>query len=392
MPEYKKVYLKKGKDFQLKNRHRWIFSGAIDKMDAHENGEILKVYSNTKEFLGHAYFNDKTDIAGRMLNFSDEDPLKSIKDNIKKALNMRTQLIDTNRTNCFRAINGENDGLPGLIVDIYNDVAVIQISTLGMDRLRPLIISELSSHLNKGVSIYERSSMGSRKIEGLNNVETHVLGPEKKDTEVLENGIKFIVDFIDGQKTGFFLDMREMRQLIGSLSKNKKVLNCFSYSGGFSLYALKHGANVVQSVEISEQANKIAEQNFDINGFKEHKKDILTMNVFDFIKKEQLDHDIIILDPPAFAKKRSDVKNALTKYYELNRTTLRKMKSGTLLLTCSCSYHVDQDSFDSTIKKAGVDANKELIIISKHRMAMDHSINIYHKEFDYLKSLLIYVR
>jgi len=391
MPNYKKVVLKKDKETPLKNRHQWIFSGAIERADQYTDGEILQVYSNSKELLGHAYFNSKTTIAGRMLNFSNEDPITSIKRNVKTAFEMRKKLIDTQDTNCFRIINGENDNVPGLTADLYNDVIVIQISTAGMDKLKHVIIPILCELFKNKISIYERSSNPSRHIDGLQDFNGWVYGEEKQKVEVKESGIKFIVDFIGGQKTGFFLDMREMRKLIGQLSSGKKVLNCFSYSGGFSLHALKGGAILVNSVEASEQANELCKTNHQINGFDHTKNTIFTQDVFDFIKNNKLDYDIVILDPPAFAKKKIDINNALRKYHELNRSTLSKMKSGSILLTCSCSYHVSAEDFEIMVKKSGIDSGKELRIISKHRMAQDHGINIYHTEFDYLKSLLLYV-
>ncbi len=391
MPNYKKVILKKDKEAPLRHRHRWIFSGAIERADQYTDGEILQVYSNKNELLGHAYFNSKTTIAGRMLNFSNEDPIASIKRNIKTSFEMRKKLINIDDTNCFRIINGENDNVPGLTADLYNDVIVIQISTAGMDKLKPIVVSTFCELFENKISIYERSSNPSRHIDGLQDFNGWVYGEEKQKIEVKESGIKFIVDFIGGQKTGFFLDMREMRKLIGELSNGKKVLNCFSYSGGFSLHALKGGATTVNSVEASEQANELCKTNHQINGFDHTKNTIFTQDAFDFIKNNKLDYDIVILDPPAFAKKKIDINNALRKYHELNRSTLSKMKPGSILLTCSCSYHVSAEDFETMIKKAGIDSGRELRIISKHRMAQDHGINIYHTEFDYLKSLMLYV-
>lgn len=387
----KKVVLKKGKDFPVKNRHQWIFSGAIEKIDNYENGEILKVYSNDGQLLGHGYFNSKTTIAGRMLNFSKEDPILSIKNNIKEAIVLRSKLVSSDTTNAFRLVNGENDNLPGLIADMYNDTIVIQISTVGMDKLKPLVVSSLLDNLSGIKTIYERSTMPSRRIDGLSDHEGFIHGDEKSKIHILENGLKFEIDIVEGQKTGFFLDMREMRSLIGELSKNKSVLNCFSYSGGFSLYALKGGAREVTSVEISEHANELCKTNFKLNGYDHKKHEIITQDVFDFLKKNELGHDIIILDPPAFAKKKQDIDNAFRKYYELNRLVLSKIKPGSILLTCSCSYYMDEDNFDKAIKKAGVDTNRDIRIISRHRMAKDHTINMYQTEFDYLKSRLLYV-
>jgi len=388
----KKIVLKKGKETPIKYRHHWIFSGAIQSAPDYNDGDILPVYSSNGELLGHGYFNKSTSISGRMLNFSSEDPILSIKRNIKNSINLRNSTFDKEYTNCFRLINGEGDLIPGLVVDRYADTLVMQINTVGMDKLKDVITKTLTEELKDEIKcIYEKSRSSARSQDGLKPFEGFLFGKEKQKVEVVENSIKFSVDIIKGQKTGLFLDMRNMRALIKELSKDRTVLNCFGYSGGFSLYALKGGAKNVVTVDISKEATASAVENFELNGLDHTKNKIITADVFDFLTKEDLNYDIIILDPPSFAKKKSDIHNAVRGYKEINKTALSKMPKGSLLLTCSCSYYVDEEMFARTINGAAKDSNRTLKLISKHRLAQDHPINPCHKEFDYIKSFLFYV-
>jgi 23S rRNA (cytosine1962-C5)-methyltransferase len=389
--DHKKVVLKKGRDVPVRNYHHWIFSGAVERFPDYENGEILAVYSSNSDLLGHAYFNKNTDISGRMLNFNDTDPIGSLKNNMTNSIRLRESFFDK-ETNCFRLINGEGDKVPGLIADKYNDVIVLQIATLGMDRLKEQVVRHIVDFYGEKIScIYERSNMASRKREGIDNFEGLVYGKEKTHVNVVENGIKFNVDILKGQKTGLFLDMREMRKLVMGVSAGKKVLNCFCYTGGFSLYALKGGAKKVDSIDISEDAIRAAEENIKLNGYNTAGNKLMAGDVFDLLRKDPLDYDLVILDPPAFAKKRNDVENAKRGYLEINKTSLSKMPPQSLLLTCSCSYHIDETTFERIIARAAKEAKRDIRIISRHRLAQDHPINIYHTEFDYLKSLLIYI-
>ncbi len=411
----KRAILKKGKDIPIRNFHHWIFSGAIEHIDEYDNGEILSVYSNNGEILGHAYFNKVTDIAGRMINFDSSDPIASLKNNILAAIKLREDLFSPDGaycksngpTNCFRLINGESDGVPGLIIDKYNDVLVLQVASIGMEKLKELILEELKIFYKTSAKIiYERSDMPSRRREGLVNSHGFLYTRNDSDNdnhkvEVLEHGIKFLVDFVNGQKTGLFLDMREMRSLIGTLSLNKNILNCFCYSGAFSLQALKGLAKSVTSIDMSKPALELTDINFGLNKFDGNltesnnvssiKNPIINKDVFSFLRENDLNYDIIILDPPAFAKKKSDIDNAKKAYYEINHTTLSKIPQGSLLLTCSCSYHIDALSFERLVAKAAKDAGRKTKLLSKHRLAFDHPINLYHQDFNYLKSLLLYV-
>jgi 23S rRNA (cytosine1962-C5)-methyltransferase len=268
----------------------------------------------------------------------------------------------------------------------------MQINTVGIDKLKDEITKTLIEELKGDITcIYEKSLSSARRQDGLKSFEGFLFGKEKQKVQVLENGIKFSVDIIKGQKTGLFLDMRNMRALIKDISKDKRVLNCFGYSGGFSLYALMGRATNVVTVDSSKDATASAVENFELNGFDHSKNKIITTDVFDFLAKEKLDYDIVILDPPAFAKKKSDIQNAQRGYKEINKTAVSKMPRGSLLLTCSCSYYLDEEMFERILASVGKETNRTLKIISKHRLAQDHTINPCHKEFDYIKSLLIYV-
>ncbi|MCA9386997.1 class I SAM-dependent rRNA methyltransferase, partial [Candidatus Dojkabacteria bacterium] len=346
--------------------------------------------------LGHAYFNELTTISGRMINFSEEDPLVSIEKNILNAISLRKKLFDAKITNAYRLINGEGDLIPGLLIDRYNDKLVIQISTLGIEQMKDMIIDILIENLGEEIDlIFEKSVMSSRNHEGLDKIEK-VLWTKHKgagvQTEILENEVKFIVDVKNGHKTGFYLDQRNMRAYITSLIRGKKLLNCFSYTGGFSVYAALNGAKEVTSVDISEEVINGAVKNFEANGIDAKQHSFVAQDVFEFLEdQKELDYDIVILDPPAFAKKKSDYGAACSGYRRLNTETLKRMKSGSILLTCSCSYHVDTESFLKQVKKAAADANKTLKLIQNHRQAEDHILNPFHPELDYLKGFVFWV-
>lgn len=394
---YKNVTLKKGKDIPIKKKHHWIFSGAIDKSDKFEDGEIMRVFGFDGEQLGYAYFNNKTTICGRMISFGYIDPLESIKINIESAIKMRMEFFKLEKTNCFRIINGEGDFLPGLVADYYNQIIVIQISTIGIDKLKTFLIKCLIDTFKNdfGIEIkciYEKSLMGARRQDGLKEFEGVLFGEIDQRIEVSENGVIFSIDIKKSQKTGLFLDQRCMRQLVGELSETKKVLNCFSYTGGFSLYSAIGGAKNVTSIDISSEAIENAKLNFQLNGFDPNRFEFKVQDVFEYLKSErELNYELVILDPPAFAKKREDIPNAQKAYFEINKLAFRKMPSSSILLTCSCSYHVQQEAFEEIISKSAKEAKRSIKIIQRHRIASDHPININQREIDYLKCLMVYI-
>lgn len=382
-----RVILKQGKEKAIKNRHHWIFSGAILQAPVSE-GEILPVYTHAGELLGSGYFNSQAKITGRMLSFGSGDPLKAFIDNLKAALDLRKLLFADGRTTAYRLVNGEGDCLPGLIIDRYDDVCVLQIATKGMERLKPLVLQFLNENL-KPRALYEKSQLPSRKEEGLPPFSGLLEGDDVDLIQIRENGLKFLVSIKEGQKTGFFLDHRLMREEIRHLAKDRRVLNCFSYTGGFSVYAAAGGAAQVDSVDISEKATLLGEENARLNGLDGLR--FFSDDVFKFLRNDPLNYDLIILDPPAFAKKQKDIIQACRGYKDINRLAMQKMPPNSLLLTCSCSYYVDEPLFQKVIFQASVEAGRTVKIIGRHHLAPDHPINLCHPEGDYLKSLLLFI-
>lgn len=383
------VILKRNKDKPIRNRHHWIFSGAVKSLPSFDDGGILPVRSDNGDLLGYAYLNRKSSIIGRMLSFDATPPLKAIEKNVDSALALRKSLLGE-KTNARRLINGEGDSLPGLIVDSYNDVLVLQVATLGMEKLKPFILDLLINKLSPR-SIYEKSNLPVRREEGLSDFEGFLYGEKVETVEIQEDGLCFLVDIIGSQKTGFFLDLKEMRRLVRSLAKGRKVLNCFCYTGAFSIAALAGGSLKVDSVDSSERAIALARQNFTLNGHNEAAYSLLIEDVFEFLRRRELPYDFIILDPPAFAKKKTDVVQACRGYKDINRLAMQKILPKSLLLTFSCSHFVDESLFQKVIFQAAAEAHRKVRILQKHRLAYDHPINIYHPESEYLKSLLLYV-
>lgn len=382
------VVLKRGKEKAIKNRHHWIFSGAVHQAPGQMKGEILPVYTQDNELLGYGYFNSTAKIIGRMVSFGSQEPMQNLHHALESAVRLRRELFKDGATTGYRLINGEGDCLPGLVVDRYADVCVIQVSTLGMERLKPFVIDFLKEKLSPR-AIYEKSNLPSRKEEGLPDFSGLLDGQDVDQVEILENGLKFIVSIKDGQKTGFFLDHRLMREEIRHLAHNKRVLNCFSYTGGFSVYAAAGGASKVDSVDISEKAGALGEKNAQINGCAH--LTFTTDDVFQYLRKNPLEYDLVILDPPAFAKKQKDIIQACRGYKDINRIAMQKMPPNSLLLTCSCSYYVDESLFQKVVFQASVEAKRTVKIIGRHHLAADHPINLCHPEGDYLKSFLLYI-
>jgi len=383
------IILKRNKDKPVRNRHHWIFSGAVKSLPAFEDGAILPVRSDNGDFLGYAYFNKKSSIIGRMLSFDETPPLEAMEKNVDSALALRKKLLDE-KTNACRLINGEGDSLPGLIVDRYDDVLVIQVATLGMEKLKPFLLDLLAKKISPR-SIYEKSNLPTRREEGLPDFEGHLFGERVKSVEIKEEGLRFLVEITGSQKTGFFLDLREMRRLVKSLAKGRKVLNCFCYTGAFSIAALAGGAAKVDSVDSSEQAIAVAKKNFILNGFTGETNGFFIEDVFEFLRRQTHPYDFIILDPPAFAKKKTDVVQACRGYKDINRLAMQKVLLQGLLLTFSCSHFVEEALFQKVIFQAAAEARRKVRLLQKHHLAYDHPVNIYHPESEYLKSFLLYI-
>lgn len=385
-----KVVLKPGKEKAVLKKHPWIFSGAIESLPPIEPGEILPIFSHTGVCLAQGYFHPSNSLAGRILCFSEAPIPEVLKKKFESSLALRKTFIDPAQTDCYRLIHAEADGIPGLIVDLYGNVAVIQINTWGIERLRPLI-RQILIDLIQPKAIYEKSTSNARRLEGLPDAQGFLYGSCDDEILVKENGIRFCISLEKGQKTGFFLDQREMRRMVGSLSAGKKVLNCFSYSGGFSLYALKGGASHVLSVDVSQEALRLAALNTKLNGFDTSCHEIIQADVFEFLRSSSLDSDLIILDPPAFAKKKGDVIAACAGYKEINRLAMQQMAPHSLLLTCSCSHFISEALFQNVVFQAAMEAGREVQILARHHLALDHPINLAHPEGEYLKSLLLYI-
>jgi 23S rRNA (cytosine1962-C5)-methyltransferase len=384
------VILKPGKEKPILNRHHWIFSGAVQHLPHFENGTMLSVQSANGEPLGSAYFNRQAKIIGRMVAFGTDHPTETIKKRIAEAIALRKAFYHPDATNAYRVINGEGDGLPGLIVDVYDDALVLQFATLGMEKLAPLVLDQLTKHY-KPKSIFEKSTSPSRKEEGLKEVKRLLQGSDKGLVEIKENGMQFYVDIPGGQKTGFFLDQSAMRQWVRELSQGKRVLNAFCYTGGFSIYALAGGAAWVDSVDISSQAIEMLQKNLVLNGFDSSRAGAHCDDVFKYLRENALNYDLVILDPPAFAKRKGDVVAACRGYKDINRLAMEKMPPKSLLLTCSCSYHVDEGLFQQVLFQAAVEARRSVKILGRHRQAFDHPVDLCHPEGNYLKSFLLYL-
>ena len=384
------IILKEGREKSVLQRHPWIFSGAIQEMIACQEGSIIPVYSSSLRQLGSAFCNTKSQIRARMVAYGDDDPEIAIKKAISNALLLRNSWCSSTYSNANRLINAEADLLPGLVVDLYDQTLVLQISTLGMEKIKPLIVDELVKQISPSW-IYEKSNAPSRKEEGLKPIEQTLFGTPREPISIYEGDVKLEVSVTKGQKTGFFLDQRLMRKLVHCLSKDKRVLNCFSYTGAFSLQALSGGAISCDSVDISKEAIAMASRLIELNGFQNKNHLEIVQDAFVFLKESTLDYDLIILDPPAFAKRKSDIPHAARGYKEINRLAMMKIPPNSLLLTCSCSYHISEDLFGKILFGAALDAKRHVTILQRHRQAFDHPVSLYHPEGSYLKSFLCHV-
>jgi 23S rRNA (cytosine1962-C5)-methyltransferase len=386
----KTVRLKRGKEKPIRNKHHWIFSGAVESLPTFENGDLLSVLSFDNEILGTAYFNTKGSIIGRMVAFGQEEALAAIARNIKQAAELRHSLFADSETDSYRLINAEGDCLPGLVVDKYADALCMQISTKGMERLRADLIAILTK-IFKPTALYEKSAIPSRKEEGLGDFKALHYGTLPAEIKIKENGLFFFVSIEEGQKTGFFLDQREMRKEIRHLARGKRVLNAFSYTGGFTVSAAAGGAVSVDSVDVSEKALNHGERNLELNRLSFIPCHFFQEDVFQFLREKSLPYDLVILDPPAFVKRQKDLIQGCRGYKDINRLAMLKMPPKSFLLTSSCSYYVDESLFQKVIFQAATEAGRMAKIIGRHKLAPDHPVNLCHPEGDYLKSLLLYL-
>jgi len=384
-----KVTLKPGRDKSVLNRHPWIFSGAIDSRPDCEDGSLVRVYSADGTLLGAGYFNSRSSISVRMLCFDERDPRQALRLSLERAIELRRELIPAHTT-ALRLVNGEGDALPGLIVDRYDDVLVVQCGTLGLDKLKSEIVQALVETINPR-AIYEKSDLPSRREEGLESSFGWLYGEKVGEVIVKENNLSFWVNIEAGQKTGFFLDQREMRKLIADIAAGKSVLNCFCYTGAFSVYAARGGAHRVDSLDSSGSALETARRNFELNALDWRQHGFEEADVLRVLPQLRRNYDIVILDPPAFAKKRLHVERACRGYLEINRQALRLIAAGGYMLSCSCSYYLAERLFQQILFQAARDSGRFVRIIQKHRRAVDHPVSVFHPEGDYLKSCLLQV-
>ena len=391
---YRKVYLKVGKEESLKRFHPWVFSGAIAKIEGEpEEGEIVDVYTSKNEFIACGHFQIGS-IAVRVLTFKQEDINHDFwKHRLEIALDLRCRLglVNNPENNTYRLVHGEGDNLPGLIIDVYGQTAVMQAHSAGMHVYRMEIAEALSEVMGDIVKhIYYKSETTLPFKADLEPENGFIKGGSPENI-ALENGLKFHVDWLKGQKTGFFVDQRENRQLLERYSKGRNVLNMFCYTGGFSFYAMRGGANLVHSVDSSAKAIDLTKQNVEINFPGDKRHQAFADDAFKYLDRMGDQYDLIILDPPAFAKHRDALRNALRGYSKLNAKAFEKIKPGGILFTFSCSQVVDKRDFRNAVFTAAAQSGRSVRILHQLTQPGDHPVNIYHPEGEYLKGLVLYV-
>lgn len=393
MSDYPKMTLQNGKELPVLRFHPWIFSGAVKQQDPSlKDGDVMEVYSAKQQFLGMAQF-QKGSITGRIISFSKQKiNVDFWVKKIRRAYDYRCFLnLEGNpQTNVYRLLFGEGDGAPGLVMDYYNGHVVFQAHSIGMHLCRTDITEALRQIYGaKLKSVYDKSSetLPANYASGLSN--EYLYGSCDEELVVLENGVRFYIDFITGQKTGFFIDQRENRALLGSYSKGKRVLNTFSYTGGFSMYAAQAGCEVVHSVDSSAKAIELCHKNATLNGITNHEG--FAVDTFDYLKDHGKNYDIIILDPPAFAKSRDVSHNAVIGYKRLNQMALQNIKKGGILFTFSCSGVIDKKLFYNTVTAAAIESRRNMKLLHTLSQPADHVITPNFPEGEYLKGLAFYV-
>ncbi len=388
------VILKSGKDASVRRYHPWVFSGAIKKIKGNVNeGDSVAVYDNKDEFLAIGHYQIGS-IAVRIFTFENVNvDCDFWKKKVEAAYSLRKELglADNEHTNAYRLIGAEGDGMPGLIVDFYNDTAVVQMHSVGMYKIRDVLNDILKEVMGDKLKAIYNKSEGSLPFKAnLNPVNDYVWGASQSKT-ALENGLKFKVDWEKGQKTGFFIDQRENRALTEKYSKGKDVLNMFCYTGGFSFYAMRGGAKSVHSVDSSARAIDLTDENIELNfpGDERHKS--FAMDAFKFMEGAKDKYDLIILDPPAFAKHHNVVHNALQGYKRLNTIAFDQIKPGGIIFTFSCSQVISKDMFRKMVFSAAARTGRQVRILHQMTQPADHPISIYHPEGEYLKGLVMQV-
>ena len=390
----KKVYLKSGKEESLKRFHPWVFSGAIARIEGEpEEGETVDVYTSKGEFIACGHFQIGS-IAVRVLSFAQETIGHEFwKRRLSVALDLRRSLglVDNPDNNTYRLVHGEGDNLPGLIIDVYDRTAVMQAHSVGMHVCRMEIADALSEVMSGIVeNIYYKSETTLPFKAELGQENGFIKGGSAENI-ALENGLKFHVDWLKGQKTGFFVDQRENRHLLERYAKGRNVLNMFCYTGGFSFYAMRGGATIVHSVDSSAKAIDLTNKNVELNFPNDPRHQAFAEDAFKYLDRMGDQYDLIILDPPAFAKHRDALRNALRGYSKLNAKAFEKIKPGGILFTFSCSQVVDKKDFRNAVFTAAAQSGRSVRILHQLTQPGDHPVNIYHPEGEYLKGLVLYV-
>lgn len=391
---YKNVYLKRGKEESLKRFHPWIFSGAIHHADEGiEEGEIVRVITADGAFIAVGHYQIGS-IAVRVLSFHDECiDISFWRASLESALQMRIAvgIADSPQNNTYRLVHGEGDNLPGLVIDCYGDTAVMQAHSVGMHVSRMDICEALVQVMgNRIKNVYYKSETTLPFKADLGQENGFIYGNTNENTAV-ENGLRFHVDWQKGQKTGFFVDQRENRTLLEHYSKGKRVLNMFCYTGGFSVYAMRGEAELVHSVDSSAKAIELTKKNVELNFPGDMRHEAFCEDAFKYLDANDAKYDLIVLDPPAFAKHRGALHNALKGYTRLNVKGLQRIKKGGILFTFSCSQVVTKDHFRNAVFTAAAQAERRVRILHQLHQPADHPINIYHPEGEYLKGLVLYV-
>jgi 23S rRNA (cytosine1962-C5)-methyltransferase len=388
------VTLKPGKERPVLHRHPWIFSGAIQDIDpTAQDGEVVEVKDATGQWLARGHLNRRSQIVVRLLTWDPGEPVDRSfwRRRLERAFLGRALLAADAGTNAYRVVHSESDGLPGLIVDRYANWLVVQFSTLGIERARQRIV-ELLQEMASPMGIYERADPTARQREGLPIVEGVLVGSEPpKVIEICETGFHFLVDVRRGQKTGFYLDQRENRRIVGSLCQGARVLNAFAYTGAFAVYALAGGAASVINIDTSREALELAERNLVLNGFPADRYELIQGDVFEVLRDYRAageQFDVIVLDPPKFATTQGQVPAAARGYKDINLLAMQLLRPGGLLATFSCSGVITLDLFQKIVFGAAVDAQRDVQIIGRLSQGPDHPILLSFPESEYLKGLL----
>lgn len=389
----KSIFLKRGKEDSLRRFHPWIFSGAIQSMSEEpQEGETVMVFTNENEYISTGHFQIGS-IMVRVLSFNNEtidqafyERRLAIAKDVRKCIGV---INDTNNT--YRLVHGEGDNLPGLVIDIYGATAVMQAHSVGMHADRMMIATALKNVMGDEIqNIYYKSETTLPYKADLEQENCFLLGGDTNDIAV-ENGLKFHVDWLKGQKTGFFVDQRDNRRLLQQYANGKKVLNMFCYTGGFSFYAMRGNAQLVHSVDSSQKAIDLTNANISLNFPGDSRHQAFAEDAFKFLDNMDTPYDLIVLDPPAFAKHKDALRNALKGYTRLNKKAFEKIQPGGIIFTFSCSQAVNKDQFRTAVFTAAAAAKRNVRILHQLHQPADHPINIYHPEGEYLKGLVLYV-